>query len=572
MARRNRLALGTGLAITIILFWHIFSSSSAQVVFRPSRFDWSTAKQFHPPSTIKPLPTDRPHRLRQVQADASLFKQTKTTEARREAVRNEFLRSYTSYKAQAWGYDELRPITGGGKNTFGGWAATLVDSLDTLWIMGLKEHFKDAARAAAVIDWSSTSDGAVNLFETTIRHLGGLLSAYDLSHEPALLQKAHELGEMLYVAFDTPNRLPGFWLNFNEALTGAQVAGTHDPSASPGSLTLEMTRLSQLTGDPKFYDAADRVTQFLARIQNDTRLPGMWPVALNFQREIADDNTFSLGALADSLYEYLPKMFAMMGGLDTTYETMYRVSAEQVISNLLYRPMIPDKTEILFSGDVHVNDKLDFSSESQHLTCFIGGMFGLGGRLFDIPVHVELGEQLARGCGWAYGSFPTGVMPEIFDVVPCKTLEPCDWDEARWKKDGDANLPKGFKHARDPRYILRPEAIESIFIMYRITADPKWQDIAWTMFQSIVATTSTELANAAIEDVTNPKSPKIDSMEVSFPSNHTHTTYILTTSQSFWLSETLKYFYLIFSPPDLISLDEYVLNTEAHPLKRPFAY
>ena len=39
--------------------------------------------------------------------------------------------------------------------------------------------------------------------------------------------------------------------------------------------------------------------------------------------------------------------------------------------------------------------------------------------------------------------------------------------------------------------------------------------------------------------------------------------------QSFWFAETLKYFYLMFSSPDVVNLDEYVLNTEAHPLKRP---
>jgi mannosyl-oligosaccharide alpha-1,2-mannosidase len=413
--------------------------------------------------------------------------------------------------------DELTPLTGTGKNTFGGWAATLVDSLDTLWIMDLKSDFRDAAAAAATLDWSATEDGAANLFETTIRHLGGLLSAYDLSGEPALLQKARELGEMLYVAFDTPNRLPGFWINFNDALQGRQVAGVHDPSASPASLTLEMTRLSQLTGDPKFYDAADRVTQFLVAVQNDTLLPGMWPLSLDFQHQEARDNTFSLGALADSLYEYLPKMYALMGGMDTTYETLYLVSAEVIKDNLLYRPMIPDKNaDILFSGDVRINDDgRELSTESQHLTCFTGGMFALAGRLLEIDEHVKIGAQLARGCGWAYGSFPAGVMPEIFDILPCKTLEPCEWDEERWRREGNTELAKGFKHARDPRYILRPEAIESIFIMYRVTANPEWQELAWTMFESIKAVTRTEYANAAIKDVTDANSPKEDSMEVS---------------------------------------------------------
>lgn len=87
----------------------------------------------------------------------------------------------------------------------------------------------------------------------------------------------------------------------------------------------------------------------------------------------------------------------------------------------------------------------------------------------------------------------------------------------------------------------RPEAIESVFIMYRITGDKSLQDAAWRMFQRIEKITRTEHAHAAIEDVRDPDTPQLDYME------------------SFWLAETLKYFYLIFSEPSLISLDEYVL-------------
>jgi Glycosyl hydrolase family 47 len=129
----------------------------------------------------------------------------------------------------------------------------------------------------------------------------------------------------------------------------------------------------------------------------------------------------------------------------------------------------------------------------------------------------------------------------------------------------------------------RPEAIESVFILYRVTGERAYQDIAWDMFQSIENATKTDIANSAIRDVTEVVPAQTDRME------------------SFWLAETLKYFYLIFSEPELISLDEYVLyvlpcceptsllfavapkskialltpsfylcrNTEAHPLKRP---
>lgn len=97
----------------------------------------------------------------------------------------------------------------------------------------------------------------------------------------------------------------------------------------------------------------------------------------------------------------------------------------------------------------------------------------------------------------------------------------------------------------------RPEAIESVFYLYRITGDPSYQDRAWGMFQSIVNATRTDIANAAMDDCMATPPVLQDRME------------------SFWLAETLKYFFLIFSDPDVISLDEWVLSTEAHPLKRP---
>ncbi|KAK4209714.1 glycoside hydrolase [Rhypophila decipiens] len=535
--------------------------SHPSVRFKPSSSDWwTTVKQHHPVPLAHKLPPATRNLLHTVQHDFSGYRDDPVTEQRRKAVRAAFVKSWGSYKKHAWLWDELAPVSGGGKTTFGGWAATMVDALDTLWIMGLYDDFYDAAAAAAQLDWANTTETSVNLFETTIRHLGGLLGAYDLSGEPALLEKAKELGNMLYLAFDTPNRMPGFWLNFENAKQGLQVAGTNDPSAAPCSLSLEFTRLSQLTGDAKFYDAISRVTDFLERSQNSSRLPGMWPKLINFQAEdVRHESGFALGALADSLYEYLPKMAALLGGQYPRYERMYRTAMDVVKAHMLLRPMLPEDeashTDILFAGDVYVDQKnaIERKPEGQHLSCFTGGMFGLGGKLFDIVPHVGIGERLARGCSWAYDAFPTGLMPEIFGIVACPSIDKaCAWNEEQWQTQGDKHLKKGFSNARDPRYILRPEAIESIFLLYRMTGKEDLRDIAWRMFESVMRSTETELANSAIEDVTVEGIPtRTDSME------------------SFWLAETLKYYYLIFSPPGLISLDEFVLNTEAHPLRRP---
>lgn len=94
--------------------------------------------------------------------------------------------------------------------SFGGWAATLVDTLDTLWIMGMKDEFEEAANAAKAVGFSTTIEKFLNVFETTIRYLGGFLGAYDLSKGsyPVLLQKATEVRDLLYCAFDTLNRMP----------------------------------------------------------------------------------------------------------------------------------------------------------------------------------------------------------------------------------------------------------------------------------------------------------------------------------------------------------------------------
>lgn len=89
--------------------------------------------------------------------------------------------------------------------------------------------------------------------------------------------------------------------------------------------------------------------------------------------------------------------------------------------------------------------------------------------------------------------------------------------------------------------------------MYRITGDTSWQDRGWTMFESIINATSTPYGHSAIMDVTAPR----------------NATYQQDEMESFWLAETLKYFYLLYSTPDVVSLDEWVLNTEAHPFKRP---
>ncbi|KAK8074574.1 Mannosyl-oligosaccharide 1-2-alpha-mannosidase MNS1 [Apiospora hydei] len=538
--RRSRAAPLLALGVTLFLLFGLEYSvpeppSSHQTAthkqpkprlhFTPSSgFNWSAAEQWYPVESLAPLPRGRPVQLPRVQHNFGTHHARNNgavTEARRLAVKDAFVRSWESYKRFAWLEDELTPVTAAAKNPFGGWAATMVDALDTLWMMGLKEDF--LRRGAGRGGYRLQQDGGV----------GGESVRDD---DPASRRAAE---------------MPGFWLTFENAKNGIQKAGTHDPSAAPTSMSLEFTRLAQLTGEDKYYDAIDRIRDFLESTQEKSLLPGMWPSQINFaSQSVLNDNTFTIGALADSLYEYLPKMFVLLSGREgsESYEKMYRRSMEIISDRIIFSPMIkrqPTDPSILFAGTVYVHDEAGphLIAEGQHLSCFAGGMFLLGGKIFGIKEHLKIGEGLARGCGWAYAAFPTGVMPEIFNLIKCAPSdEDCEWDEARWGNEGGGNarLPSGFINARDPRYILRPEAIESIFILYRVTGNEELRDVAWDMFQGIMKSTRTEYAYSAIADVTvEGETRKDDSME------------------SFWLAETLKYFYLIFSPPDVISLDDY---------------
>lgn len=349
-----------------------------------STYNWGKLKpHFRAPTPMVHLPSTKPVTLPRIQHQFA--PQSETTkailQARRSEVKRAFRKCWKSYRKYAWMRDELTPVTGKGKDPFNGWGATLFDSLGTLWIMDLKDEFKQAVEAVAVHDWANTKAASTNTFETTIRYLGGLLSAYDLSGEKVLLLKAIELGDLLFASFDRPNHLPGFWMDFKFAQEGGLEDDANIPLAAPGSLSLEFTRLSQLSGDPKYYDAINRVTVLLDKYQNSTKLPGMWPIMIDLQRlDFHVRSEFTIGALADSTYEYLPKMHALLGGTDPIYLKMTKSAFSTIKNSVLFRPSLPQHDDILFAGSLYLNadGKKRLEPKMQHLACFAGGMFALG--------------------------------------------------------------------------------------------------------------------------------------------------------------------------------------------------
>ncbi|MBZ5571862.1 MAG: glycoside hydrolase family 47 protein [Acidobacteriia bacterium] len=170
------------------------------------------------------------------------------------AVKQAFLHAWQGYERYAWGHDELLPVSRGGRDWYpASFLMTPVDAYDTMVLMGLSG---EAARAKSLIldSLSFDRDFPVQVFEITIRELGGLLSAYQLDGDPRFLSLARDLGTRLLPAFGSATGMPYRFVNLH---TGA-VSGPVSNPAEVGTLMLEFGTLGKLTGDPRYYDAAKR--------------------------------------------------------------------------------------------------------------------------------------------------------------------------------------------------------------------------------------------------------------------------------------------------------------------------
>ncbi|MBZ6370572.1 MAG: glycoside hydrolase family 47 protein [Microbacterium hominis] len=223
-------------------------------------------------------------------------------------------------------------------------------------------------------------------FETTIRYLGGLLSAYELSGDPLMLERATELGDWLLPAFATEYGLP-----VNRYIIGSNPNGGHNGRqslAEVGSMTLEMTRLSQLTGNEVYFRAAQRALDTLdqhflpAQEPKDPtlangptyrgRLGTLLPAFIDPSFPYNLQGDYTLGGLADSYYEYLIKQAHLTSMSHDQYSRMYREAMDGVLKYLV-RPLevIPGRHDLALLGTMNWGG---WQAELQHLACFAGGM------------------------------------------------------------------------------------------------------------------------------------------------------------------------------------------------------
>ncbi|QLL31795.1 hypothetical protein HG536_0B06630 [Torulaspora globosa] len=162
------------------------------------------------------------------------------------------------------------------------WPLSLIDSLDSLYIMGQIEKFDSAVKVIYNIDFTLPpfSVEIIDVPDVGSRALGGLLSAYELSMNTELLEKATEVADFLLRAFDTPNRVPVLQYFWKSKLNNKFPYKNSDVGRLT-SMTLEFIRLSQLTRKNKYYDAAQRVYRTIMSSLDEFDLSHLFPVQLD---------------------------------------------------------------------------------------------------------------------------------------------------------------------------------------------------------------------------------------------------------------------------------------------------
>uniref|UniRef100_A0A8K9WWD2 alpha-1,2-Mannosidase n=1 Tax=Oncorhynchus mykiss TaxID=8022 RepID=A0A8K9WWD2_ONCMY len=441
---------------------------------------------------------------------------------RREKVKEMMKFAWDNYKSFAWGKNELRPLTRNGHigNMFGGLrGASIVDSLDTLYIMGLMDEYNDAK------EWVETSldlnsNGEASLFEVNIRYVGGLLSAYYLTGEEMFKRKVMVLGEKLLPAFNTPTGIPRGVINLGSWSWGWASAGS-SILAEFGTLHLEFVHLSELSNNGIYTEKVMNIRKLLNKIEKPH---GLYP---NFLSPVSGNwvqHHVSIGGLGDSFYEYLIKSYLMSDKTDEEAKKMYYSALEAIEANLVQKS--PGGLTYMAEWRGGILDH-----KMGHLACFSGGMVVIGaddGAPEKRQHYLDLAAEITHTCHESYSRSATKLGPEAF------------------RFDGGAEATA--TRLSDRYYILRPEVIESYMYMWRLTHDPKYREWGWEAVEALEKHCRVEAGFSGIRDV-YAQTVSHDNMQ-----------------QSFFLSETLKYLYLLFSDDDLLPLEDWVFNTEAHPL------
>lgn len=431
-----------------------------------------------------------------------------------------FYHAYNAYMDNAYPADELMPLSCKGRwkgitpsrgdmdDALGNFSLTLVDSLDTLAVMG---DFSEFSRAIKLViqDVTFDHDIVVSVFETNIRMLGGLLSAHvlasTLKHEVPclhwyngeLLAMAEDLGKRLLPSFNTSTGIPHGKINLRHGMRGMSES-RETCTACAGTMILEMAALSRLTGNPVYEQKAHKAMDRLWKIRH--RTSDLMGTVINIHSGDWVRKDASVGAGIDSYYEYCLKAYILLG--DEKYLARFNRHYNAVMKYISRGP-------VMLAVHMH-RPHLQSRNFMDALLAFWPGLQVLLG---DVRPAVETHEML-------------------YQVMQRHTFIPEAFTS-------DFQVHWG-------QHPLRPEFLESTYFLHRATEDDHYLQVGKTVLKALQQYTKVPCGYAAVNDVrTRIHEDRMD---------------------SFVLAETFKYLYMLFGEDkDVpVKLEDYVLTTEAH--------
>lgn len=367
-------------------------------------------------------------------------------------IRDEILHTWKAYETYAWGHDDLAPLSKTPKDWYAeSLLMTPVDALDTLLLAGLDDE-ADKARQLIVSELSFDRDVSVQVFEVTIRLLGGLLSSFQMTGDERLLALAEDLGTRLLPAFDSPTGMP---YRFVHLQTGAVDDKINNP-AEIGTLILEFGTLSRLTGRPEFFDRAKAALVAVFERRSELGLVGE---RLDVETGEWTHTNSHVGARIDSFFEYLLKCERLFG--DEDCGAMWRESAAA-----MHRYLADDSPDGLWYGEADMETGERTATEYGALHAFLPGLLALDGDLERAARLQESGFRM-----WNLH----GIEPELIDYSTLEVLY--------------------------AGYQLRPEIAESAYVLYRLTGDERYREMGRKIFDDLKRHCRTDAGYAVLESV-----------------------------------------------------------------------
>ncbi|MBK8608527.1 MAG: glycoside hydrolase family 47 protein [Chitinophagaceae bacterium] len=373
--------------------------------------------------------------------------------------------AWQGYKQYAWGADDLKPLTKEPKTWYKkSMLMTPVDAFDTFTLLGLTEEANEAKELILTkLDFNVDND--VQVFEITIRLLAGLITAYELDGNKKFRDLAVDLANRLLPAFNSPTGMPYRYVHLQ---TGKTRDGINNP-AEIGTLMMEFGKLSKITGNNTYYNAAKKAMMLVYTNRSSLNLVGE---QIDVETGKWVNSRSHIGAYIDSYYEYLYKSWLLFGDIDfkNAFETHNRAIKKYLIS----------KTKNgWFMHQVDMNTGKMIGTTYGALEAFYAGLCAFAG-------DIETGRQIQEANYYMWTRFT--IEPEEFDFV-ADTIT-------------------------SAYYILRPENLESCFYLYRLTGELKYLWQGKVMVESILDHCKNEVGFASLKNVQTFE--KANSMESFF--------------------------------------------------------